>query len=284
MHALTPTPQIIIHTATADHLPSVEAVLDGVKQRAASGKHTIFIHTSGTGVLDDGSLGAFKGEKIYKDTDPDAINSLADDAPHRPIDLAIVRAAKELGEKAKLAIMIPPEIYGFNPKHKRLTIQFPTIARFALKHGFAGHVGKGLSVESQIHVLDLARAYIVLLRHIENSPPSVLLENPYFFCENGNEFSWREVAEEIGKSLKEKGLIKDAEPREFSKDDWEDLFGEDTAGVIGLNSRSKAERLRKLGWEPREKGIWESWNEDELPELLKEEGIGKYSRYGGIAA
>lgn len=30
-------------------------------------------------------------------------------------------------------------------------------------------------------------------------------------------------------------------------------------------------RLRKLGWEAREKGIWETFREDELPEILKEE-------------
>ena len=39
---------IIIHTATADHLPSVEAVLDGIRMRAFKGQMTIFIHTSGT--------------------------------------------------------------------------------------------------------------------------------------------------------------------------------------------------------------------------------------------
>ena len=121
------------------------------------------------------------GDKIYYDDKPEVIDSVPDDAPHRPIDLAIVNAAKEIGDKAKLAIMIrknlsltigrpprltlsaAPEIYGFNPAHKRLTIQFPTIARFALKHGYVGHVGKGLAVESQIHVNDLARAYMVLL-------------------------------------------------------------------------------------------------------------------------
>lgn len=244
-----------------------------MKQRAASGKFTIFIHTFGTGVLDDNSMGNFISDKVYKDTDPDAIDALPDNAPHRPIDLAIVQASKDLGDRAKLAIMIPPEIYGFNPKHKRLTIQFPTIARFALKHGFAGHVGKGLSVESQIHVLDLARAYIVLLHHIEQSPPKMLLENPYTFCENGKEFSWHEVASQIGKSLKDKGLIVDVEPREFTREDFEDLFGEDTGGVMGLNSRSRAVRLRELGWKAREKDIWESWVEDELPELLRKEGV-----------
>ncbi|KAF2650712.1 NAD(P)-binding protein [Lophiostoma macrostomum CBS 122681] len=262
---------IIIHTATADHLPSVEAVIDGIKQRAKGGQSTIFIHTSGTSVLDDGSIGDFKGDKIYYDTDPDAINALPDDAPHRPIDLAIVKAGRELGDKAKFVIMIPPEIYGFNHQHRRLTIQIPTITRFALKHGYAGHVGKGLSVESQIHVLDLARAYIVLLQFIESAKPSELVKNPYFFCENGKEFSWKEVAEEVGKSLHAKGLIKDATPKEIPKENWDDLWGPYTAAVIGLNSRSRAVRLRELGWKPEEKGIWASYNEDELPEILAQE-------------
>ena len=47
---------IVFHTATADHLPSVEAVLDGVRQRLKDGKETIFIHTSGTSVLEDTSM------------------------------------------------------------------------------------------------------------------------------------------------------------------------------------------------------------------------------------
>jgi hypothetical protein len=264
--------QITIHTATADHLPSVLAVLAGVKTRAASGKSTIFIHTSGTSILDDASNGSFKSPKIYTDTDPAAINALPDDAMHRPIDLAIVHAQKELGEKAKLAIMIPPLIYGINEKHKRLSIQIPTITRFALKHGFAGYIGQGLSVASQIHVLDLARAYIVLLHHLETSAPTTFLANPYFFCENGREFSWREAAEQVGKTLYEKGLIKDKEPREFRQEDWEDLFGEWTGGVLGLNSRSRAVRLRDLGWESREKGLWESFGEDEVGLILGEDG------------
>lgn len=44
-----------------------------------------------------------------------------------------------------------------------------------------------------------------------------------------------------------------------------------TAAVIGLNSRSRAVRLRELGWQPKEKSIWESYHEDELPVILKED-------------
>jgi nucleoside-diphosphate-sugar epimerase len=38
---------IVIHTATADHIESVEAVIAGIYQRASKNLHTIYIHTSG---------------------------------------------------------------------------------------------------------------------------------------------------------------------------------------------------------------------------------------------
>ena len=103
---------IILHTATADHLPSVEAILDGIRHRAQQGRMTVFIHTSGTSVLADGSMNAYKSDKIYHDNVRAEVDSVPDDAPHREIDLAIAKAQKELGDKAKLAIMIPPLIYG----------------------------------------------------------------------------------------------------------------------------------------------------------------------------
>lgn len=104
--------EIIIHTATADHLPSVQAVLDGVRQRAAKNLPTTYIHTSGTSVLDDGALGSSKSDKIYHDNIRSEVDSVPDTAPHREIDLAILAAQKDLGTQAKIAIMIPPLIYG----------------------------------------------------------------------------------------------------------------------------------------------------------------------------
>lgn len=223
-------------------------------------------------MLGDSSNGALTNSKIYTDSTPDDINALPDSALHRNVDLAILGATKELGEKAKIAIMIPPEIYGINKAHKRQSIRIPTLVRFALKNGFAGHVGNGHAVESQIHVLDLARGYIVLLHHMERSPPAEFVQNPYFFCENGKEFSWGQAAEQVGIALKNQGLIEDATPRSFSDSDWEDLFGEYTGVVLGSNCRCRAVRLRKLGWEAKEKDIFESFVEEGLPELLKEEG------------
>jgi nucleoside-diphosphate-sugar epimerase len=280
---------IIFHTATADDLPSVEAILDGVQQRAAKGLPTIFIHTSGTSVFNDNSQGAYKSSKIYHDNVVSEIDSVADNAPHRQIDLTIRQVQKKLAEKAKIAIMIPPTIYGINPRHKRLTIQLPTLTRYALKHGFSGHVGKGLAVESNIHVLDLARAYVVLLHHLESSAADSadLLENIYYFSEQtgDEEPSWKEIATVIGESLHKAGKIPDPPPRTIPPETYDELFGPFTDAVVGLNSRSRAVRLRELGWKPVEKNWKESYVEDELPMILSEGTDYKaFSGYTGVAA
>lgn len=130
--------------------------------------------------------------------------------------------------------MIPPLIYGFNPKHARVTIQIPTLTRWAIKHGYAAHVGAGLSVESNIHVLDLARGFVVLLHALEKAGhQDELLQNPYFFCEctGDNEPSWKEVAEGLSKA----GKIREQRGKEMPKDLYKDGFGEYTGAVIGLN-------------------------------------------------
>ncbi|KAI0155405.1 NAD(P)-binding protein [Hypoxylon sp. FL1284] len=281
---------IVIHTATADHLGSAEAILDAVQQRAAQGLSTVYIHTSGTSVLDDGAAGSVRSDKVYHDDVVAEVDSVPDDAPHRQIDMAIVRVQKQLGAAAKIAIMIPPIIYGVNPRHGRLTIQIPTLTRYALKHGYAGHVGAGLPVESAVHVLDLARAYLVVLRRLESTPADSpeILGNPYYFAEGtgDGEPSWREIAAAIGDELHARGLTADASPRTIPPENYGDLFGPQfTAAVIGLNSRSRAVRLRGLGWQPVEKSWRDSYAQDELPLILAEDVDRKsFEGYKGTVA
>jgi nucleoside-diphosphate-sugar epimerase len=175
---------IVFHTATADDLPSVEAVLDGISKRASKDKTTIYIHTSGTSFLSDESKSAYKGDIIYSDKKPEDLDARPNSSSHRGIDLAIVRAREQIGDKAKIFIMFPPLIYGSIEEHGRLSIQVITMTRFALKHKYAGHVGKGKAVWSTIHVADLARAYTTILRWAEQAPCEVSLGNPYFFCKS----------------------------------------------------------------------------------------------------
>ena len=138
-------------------------------------------------------------------------------------------------------------------------------------------------MESNIHVLDLARAYMTLLHHLESSTPKATLENPYYFCEctGDNEPSWYGVAAHIGESLHKEGKTQNPKPRELHGDEmFGELFSGFTGAVLGLNSRSRAVRLRELGWSPREKDWRRSFVEDELPEILKE-GVVESARYRG---
>ncbi|OJD28647.1 nad dependent epimerase dehydratase family protein [Diplodia corticola] len=115
-----------------------------------------------------------------------------------------------------------------------------------------------------------------------------VLGNPYFFCDNRREESeWRKAARRIAEGLVKAGRLERADVREFGRGDYVQLFGEVTEKVLGHNSRSRTRRLRELGWEAREKGIWESWEEDELPALLREwnaQQDEKKSAYGKLAA
>lgn len=119
--------------------------LNSMKWRVSQGKRAMFIHGSGAGALDDDSLGIYKGDVIYYDNDPEKIDEIGPEALHRRIDLEVVKAAMELGKTGKLAIMIAHETYRFNPTHKSLNSQIPTITCSAIKHGFAGNVGKRFS-------------------------------------------------------------------------------------------------------------------------------------------
>ena len=55
--------------------------------RIAAGKSTIYIHQSGASVLSDGSSGNTFNKKVYSDEKPSELDALADDAPHRQVDL-----------------------------------------------------------------------------------------------------------------------------------------------------------------------------------------------------
>ena len=103
---------VVIHTATADHIPSAETILRGVQQRVEKGQQAVYIHNSGAGVLSDGAAGRYKTEKVFKDGTRHDVDSVPDTNPHRNVDNFIVSRQKEIGSGAKIAIMIPPLIYG----------------------------------------------------------------------------------------------------------------------------------------------------------------------------
>ncbi|OAQ69775.1 NAD dependent epimerase/dehydratase family protein [Pochonia chlamydosporia 170] len=268
---------VVFHTATADHLESAQAILAGIEERASQGKKTIYLHQSGASVLSDASPGNNVNDEVFSDKTPAQVDTLADTAPHRKIDLAILKARQKVGNMARIFIWMPPIIYGNNSKYKRLSIQVPALTRFACKHGHAGYVDNGKQGWGVVHVLDLAKAYVQVLHWVEKAEDSdPELQNPYFFCESG-ETTWGQVGEMIGNGLYKAGRISTPKAQSIPESDYVDLFGQFTPDVVGCRCRNRADRLRAMGWKPEQLGFEEAFEKEDLPVLLAEKGEFKAS-------
>jgi uncharacterized protein YbjT (DUF2867 family) len=56
---------IVIHTAHADHVPAIKAIIAGMKKRKEkTGHRPLLIHTSGTGTLTDDAKGQYPSDKV----------------------------------------------------------------------------------------------------------------------------------------------------------------------------------------------------------------------------
>jgi len=259
------TSDIIIHTGdSADHAGSAQAILQGIAQRPSSSRPVIYIHTSGTGVISDPYHGDVESKKIYDDLKPEDIDALDPNQPHRKIDIFVRDKAKELQDKSKTVIILPPNIYGIGTGPvNQISIQTPSLIRFALKYRFTPQNGPGVNWWNNVHVQDLGRGYVALLKELEKS--GVLGWNGYWFAET-EEHQWKDIYATLGKVMYAKGLVDSPEPtspgaRLGFKTDYEAISS--ISGEIydawGSNSRGRASRLRALGWKKEEKdGVLES--------------------------
>ena len=122
------------------------------------------IRFTGTGELQDHTNHFKDLGVIYSDEEPSKIDALPDSADHRVVDLNILKAKKELGDKAKISIILPPCIWGigtspFN-KHSQQVVAHEKVA---LKSGVVPCVGDGAHYWSYIHIKDLVPGYITIL-------------------------------------------------------------------------------------------------------------------------
>ena len=135
--------QIILHIGDAsDNLPAIKAIVEGLSLRSISQTPAILIHTSGTAILLDYVQGASVSSKIYSDLDQKAIDAVPDTQFHRNVDTYIRQKVDSgtLYGKAKVAIIVPPTVYGIGSgPFKKTSIQLPFLIRFAIKNRFVNH-------------------------------------------------------------------------------------------------------------------------------------------------
>lgn len=254
---------VVFSCANSDDLPSVNAILKGMRKRHTSeGDLPILIHTSGTGVLTygDDAMGVSISEKVYDDANADEIESLPETALHRHVDLPIVRADKE--GYLKSYIVLPSNVWGIaknslvdagivNPHSKLI----PMFISAALARGRIGVVGKGIPVWGNVEIEELANLFIILYDALTKDPENVGhgRDGYYFGIGKDANFSWYEVAKEIGTVLVELGIHKEAEPDSFTREELVKYLGFAEIDLyIGTSSRGVANHSKSLGWNPRQ--------------------------------
>ncbi|KAF9941478.1 hypothetical protein BGZ65_003148 [Modicella reniformis] len=225
---------VVLHFADADHYPAIKAILEGLQHqpRPEGGlQRPILIHTSGTGVLLDGAYGK-PSDVIYHDNDLNHLNSLAPEQLHRNVDLEII--SPSLIGKVDTYVVAPPTIWGFG-------------------------IGPGLNKWSKVHVEDLGRFYILLLERSLQEPQDGTGNLPknldaYYFAQEGDDFTYGSVGEEIAHALKELGVNDSDTVKATTLEEEEIYWTKGSGSLVGGNSRSRAIKAREiLGWEPKHK-------------------------------
>lgn len=258
----------------SDHTGAAKAIAAGLEAGHSSSKPGFWLHTGGTGILtyfDDSSnrLGEWEEKQFNDWNGVSELTSLPDEAFHRNIDKIVLEAGTKHGDSVKTALVCPPTIYGQGrgPVSGR-SRQAYELASLILKKGFAPVIGQGKARWNSVHVHDLADAFVLLAEAAASGDLSDEIWGPkgYHLAENG-EFVWGELSKAMAKKAYELGYLKE-EPKEkqLSRDEAFEI-ADFQAVSWGLNSRAKAERLRRvLGWNPHRQSI-----EETIPEILKDE-------------
>lgn len=192
-----------------------------------------------------------------------SIHGLPVSQPHKEVDRYIF----EHSENIDSLIIAPPTIYGLGTgPFNRHSIQIPGLIKTYVKLGQAGTIGKGLNIWNNVHIEDLADFYILVLKKVLDGKADVRKDG-WYFVENGYHQQC-DLVKKIAEVLLKKKLISTDVVRELTDDESDNYLGP-LARFIYTNSRSKAERSRKLGWKPTKGGVFSSI-EEEIDALVAE--------------
>ncbi|OAL31215.1 hypothetical protein AYO20_08270 [Fonsecaea nubica] len=261
---------IVLHTADAsDHEGAARAIAAGLAEGHAPSKPGFWLHTGGTGILTyedskNNRLGEWSTKEYNDLSGVDELTHLPDEAFHRNVDKIVLEAGTNLGNLTKRAIVIGD---GRGPISGR-SRQVYELSKLILQKGYTPIVGAGKARWNHVHVYDLAAAFVLLAEAAvaKNLSDDIWGAKGYHLCENG-EHVWADLARKISAIAADKGYIPtNPIEKQLSRDEALGVAGFEAVSW-GLNSRGKAERLRKfLAWTPKERSI-----EEEAVSILEAE-------------
>lgn len=230
----------VVNTANADHLPSVQVLLE-----ALTGSGKPFLHTSGSSLVGDDVRGNTLSEAIFDETTPFVVQPAKQ--ARQALNQEVLDAATQ---GVRSVVICPTLIYGQGAGLNPHSIQIPFLVDQARRNGVVQVVGRGVNRWSTVHIDDLAQLYVLAL---EKAPAGA-----FYFAENG-ESSFAEIGAAIAARL---GLGPvSSVPAEEMAAQWGPARAYYT---FGSNSRVRARRARAdLGWTPRHASAL-AWIRDDM--------------------
>ncbi|KAI0413245.1 hypothetical protein F5X98DRAFT_352464 [Xylaria grammica] len=250
---------IIVHTADSTNPAAAEALIYGLRDGAqksdgSTKKH--FIHLSGVSSLGDSPISRSPAISYEFSDKRDDLYSymkwLENMKPYaqRTTDLKVVDA----GEKAdvKTYIIKAPLIYGrgtglFNNK----SVHIPMLIRGAIAAGQPEYIGQGTGIWDDVHVIDVAAFFELLLKKILNNEDIPTGLKPFFFVQSIRH-SWKELAEGLAEAGLKKNILKSTETQSIG---LAEAAGKYTGGsthlaeiALASNSVTKADLALEMGW------------------------------------
>ncbi|KAI0267720.1 hypothetical protein BC834DRAFT_821772 [Gloeopeniophorella convolvens] len=246
--------RVVVHTVgRCRPLEGARAILRGLKARhEKTGEVPVLIHTVRTSVLTDNAAGLHDTDVVYVDTDPDQIESIPDNAPHREVDVEVVAADKE--GYVRTYIVLPSTIYGIatgklfdlgisNP----YSVQIPAAIKASVDRGQGGVVGEGKNIWPHVEIHEQAEAFQIIFDAALSNPDTPHGREGFYFGANG-EYKLYDLAKAYSQVLYDLGKGKSPDPTPFTSEEAQKYFG---GTWLGNNSRCRAERARTLGWNPK---------------------------------
>ncbi|KAL0639455.1 hypothetical protein Q9L58_001483 [Maublancomyces gigas] len=241
---------IVFNASDADHEESARAIIRGLEKRGGG----YFIHTSGVAMLWDTPNGSVVNPKIWDDvTDLEALRSYPIQALHRNVEKIVLDAPTSV----RVALVSPGGVYGISTgAGKQFTI--PILTSPIVHHGAAFMIGTGASTGSFVHVLDLARLFVLLIGEARkpNGGKADWGVDGYYFGVS-QEATIHDLVHIMGEELAKLGHLKSSTVEVLAIEEVAKIH-QYMPYLFGTNVRAVATRAKRLGWTPIEASVLES--------------------------
>lgn len=223
-------------------------------------------------MLWDTPNGSVLNEKIWDDVaDLEELRSFPIEALHRNVEkvwifhtlydhissLTIIQLVLDAPASVRVALVAPGGVYGVGTGAVSKT-SMPIMTSAIVRHGSGFTIGTGVSTASCIHILDVARLFVLLIGEASKPNGGVADwgEQGYYYAVS-NDAAVKDQVRIMADELAKLGHIKSNDVEVLSIEEAQKIHPF-IPYLFGSSSRAVASRARKLGWKPVEQGVLDS--------------------------